>query len=93
MTNYIFRHMTLGDVDNVVNSMAADGYSPENLYKEGPRLYILFSKWDNDEEVELSELDQVYAAMSDVSARLFDVESALKVLLPTPVEEDKDRAE
>ena len=87
---YVFRHMTLGDVDNVVNNMAAEGYSPRNLYKEGPRLYILFGKWEDEEEVELSELDQVYEDLSDVSARLFDVESALKALLPVPVGSDRE---
>ena len=87
MREYAFRNMILGDVDNVVNNMAGNGFSPENIYKEGARMYILFSKWiDEGDEIELSELDQCYIAMDQVSSRLNAVEKALKVLGSAPAE-------
>ena len=87
MREYAFRNMILGDVDNVVNSMSRNGFGPENIYKEGSRMYILFSKWiDDDDEIELSELDQCYIAMDQVSSRLNAVEKALQVLGSAPAE-------
>ena len=87
MREYAFRDMILGSVDEVANRMAAEGFHPENIYKEGSRMYILFSKWiDEGDEIELSELDRCYDEMGEVSQRLYAVENALQVLGSAPVE-------
>ena len=46
-------------------------------------MYILFSKWVSldEEDVELSELDQVYVALDGLSERVSDVEATQSLLV------------
>ncbi len=80
---YAFRNMTLGVVESTCNEMAELGFGPDEMYKEGNRMYILFSKWVSldEEDVELSELDQVYVALDGLSERVSDVEATQSLLV------------
>ena len=90
MHEYAFRNMILGDVDNVVNTMAEKGFTPDTMYKEGARMYILFNKWvDEGDEIELSELEHCYEEMGQVSSRLHVVEQAIALLGAAPVLEEE----
>ncbi len=89
-TTYSFRNMVLGEVAGVCNEMAEDDYCVDEMYKEGNRMYILYSKWGADEdEVELSELDQVYVAMDALSIEVSGIKKAL-ALLGSGVEEPSE---
>ncbi len=87
MRIYAFRDMILSRVEGVANEMAAQGFSPQNIFKEGTRIYVLFSKWEDEDEVEKSELDELYEVLDDVSGRLYSVEQALKLFSPSSLEE------
>jgi len=81
---YAFRNMVLGEVSNVANDMAAQGYSPVEMYKEGNRMYILFSQADpSDPELAADELDEVYTAMGALADRILELEAQS---VPMPVE-------
>jgi hypothetical protein len=83
-TEYSFRNMVLGEVADVCNEMADDGFGPDEMYKEGKRMYILFSKWvAGEDEVTLSELDQVYVAMDKLADQVAEMGRALSLVVVT----------
>jgi hypothetical protein len=41
---YMFRSAIPGDVSKICNEASKDGYSVEELYKEGPKFWILMSR-------------------------------------------------
>ena len=86
-TTYLFRDVILGGVSEACNLAAKNDYVVDELYKEGNRMYILFSKWESsgEEEIELSETDRVYDELNDLAVRLNKLESALALLIPEAV--------
>jgi hypothetical protein len=44
MKDYLFRSAIPGDVSKICNEASKDGYSVEELYKEGPKFWILMSR-------------------------------------------------
>jgi hypothetical protein len=44
MKEYSFRSAIPGDVSKICNEAAAEGFEVEQLYKEGPKFWILMSR-------------------------------------------------
>ena len=84
--DYKFRNMGLGEVAGICNSMSAEGYSVDEMYKEGHKMYVLFSKYIPSEEdvVDLSETDEIYEALAGHLTRIVEIEASIELLRPSP---------
>ncbi len=84
--DYKFRNMALGEVAEICNDMSADGYGVDEMYKEGHKMYVLFSKYVEGEgdSVDESVTDEVYKELDKLSTRVRGLEDTLAHLVPEP---------
>ena len=78
--DYKFRNMGLGEVAEICNEMSADGYGVDEMYKEGHKMYVLFSQYvvSPEDSVEESVTDEIYGELEDLQGRLLKLEAPPK---------------
>ena len=84
--DYKFRNMALGEVAEICNGISADGYGVDEIYKEGHKMYVLFSKYveGSEDSVEESVTDEIYGELDKMANRIRNLENGLSLIVPVP---------